>query len=152
MTTLHPHYGPGSGKFGHIDPDNIMRQIIESDPKQDMTKAVDKIVKEAVEPLGEYVPSDLLISMLWAEGIRSYWRVKNMMEDNRKNPSKKNKRDATEIKQKVNRILVAVARKMTFAQCATAGAQFAQLAKKGKPKQVVGDVLTNEQIAEALAL
>lgn len=150
MTTIHPSYGPGAGKFGHVNPDNTMRQILEAESDLEMSIAVNRLIKEAIEPLGEYVPSDLMISMLWSEGIRSYWRVTKMMEGKDKSRKDKKERDKAEAKEVVERALLSVARRMTGAQCAAAGGGFARLAKKVKPRQIVGDVLTDEQIVKEL--
>jgi hypothetical protein len=42
-------------------------------------------------------------------------------------------------------------RESTFAECARAGGFFAKIAKKGQPKQIVGKVLTEEQLRGMLS-
>ncbi len=152
MTTIQPHIGPGVTKMGFVDPDNITRQILESEPDLEMGLVVKRLVDQALGDTGEYVPSDLLTSMLWAEGIRSYWRVKDMMTKVVRKPKDLN-RDKKKAEKKARHILLSVVRRMTGAQCTAAAsrsASFALLAQKVKPNERVGDVLTDAEIVKIL--
>lgn len=165
MSDIHASYGsPHIGKVGHINPDNFMREILDANSslKKNLKGACESLIHDALGDLGEYVPSDLLMAMLYSEATRSFWRVTTKLTKPKtvkqveqqyqeaKQAAVKEKEKAGKI---VQHVLLSTVRRMTGAECAAAAKSskgYARLAKKVKRNQIVGDVLSDAQIVKEL--
>jgi hypothetical protein len=56
--------------------DNVMREILTTNPNIGQKEAIKMLIDEALLPLGDYVPSNLADTMVKSAAVRSYWRVK----------------------------------------------------------------------------